>query len=103
MHHYTDYRWLRGFNIIPSWGARIEQAWWEYDPSRFREEAALATQTHANCIRLWIESPLGRIRVAGTWISSRDMTMNHKSDEECLHGFTTGRMRLSFRRTHTGR
>ena len=55
MHHYTDYRWLRGFNIIPSWGARIEQAWWDYDPVRFRKEVALATQTHANCIRLWIE------------------------------------------------
>jgi len=31
LHDYPDYRWLRGFNIIPSWGARIEQAWWEYD------------------------------------------------------------------------
>jgi hypothetical protein len=50
-----DYRWLRGFNIIPSWGARIEQAWWDYHPDRFREEVALAPQTHANCIRLWIE------------------------------------------------
>jgi len=49
MHHYTDYRWLRGSNIIPSWGARIEQAWWDYDPGRFHEEAALATQAHANC------------------------------------------------------
>ena len=55
MHNYADYRWLRGFNIIPSWGARIEQAWWDYDPTLFRAEAALATQTHANCIRLWIE------------------------------------------------
>jgi hypothetical protein len=55
IHRYTDYRWLRGFNIIPSWGARIEQAWWDYDGSRFREEAALATSAHANCIRLWIE------------------------------------------------
>jgi len=52
---YPDYGWLRGFNMIPSWGARIEQAWWEYDGDRFREEAALATQAHANCIRLWIE------------------------------------------------
>ena len=55
LHHYQDYGWLRGFNIVPSWGARIEQAWWDYSPDRFREEAALANQTHANCIRLWIE------------------------------------------------
>ena len=52
LHHYRDYAWLRGFNIVPSWGARIEQAWWDYSPDRFREEAALANQTHANCIRL---------------------------------------------------
>lgn len=55
LHSYSEYGWLRGFNIVPSWGARIEQAWWDYDGGRFREEAALATQTHANCIRLWIE------------------------------------------------
>lgn len=55
LHHYQDYAWLRGFNIVSSWGARIEQAWWDYSPDRFREEAALANQTHANCIRLWIE------------------------------------------------
>ena len=55
IHSYSDYRWLRGFNMIPSWGARIEQAWWAYDGSRFRKEAALATQAHANCVRLWIE------------------------------------------------
>ena len=55
LHAYSEYGWLRGFNIIPSWGARIEQAWWDYDGERFREEAALATQTHSNCIRLWIE------------------------------------------------
>ena len=55
LHSYSDYRWLRGFNIIPSWGARIEEAWWNYDGDRFREEAALAVPTHANCIRLWIE------------------------------------------------
>ncbi len=57
IHRYQSYGWLRGFNIIPSWGARIEQAWWDYDPARFREEVALAAQTHANCIRLWIEFP----------------------------------------------
>jgi len=55
MHQYSDYRWLRGFNVIPSWAARIEQAWWDYDPVLFREEVALARGVHANCIRLWIE------------------------------------------------
>ena len=55
IHRYDDYGWLRGFNVIPSWAARIEQAWWDYDAGRFREEIALATQAHANCIRLWIE------------------------------------------------
>lgn len=50
-----DYGWLRGFSIVPSWGARLEQAWWQYDPGRMRAEAALARQVHANCIRLWIE------------------------------------------------
>ena len=55
MHRYTDYSWLRGFNVIPSWGARIEQAWWEYDASKFRKEIALAREVHANAIRLWIE------------------------------------------------
>ena len=39
----------------PSWGARIEEAWWNYDGARFREEVALAKSVHANCIRLWIE------------------------------------------------
>ena len=55
MHRYDNYGWLRGFSLVPSWGARIEEAWWEYSPDRFREEAALATQVHANCLRLWIE------------------------------------------------
>ncbi|MFC1452323.1 hypothetical protein ACFLSJ_03150 [Verrucomicrobiota bacterium] len=55
MHNYTDYGWLRGFNVVPSWAARIEQAWWEYDGRRFREEVALARGVHANCIRLWTE------------------------------------------------
>jgi hypothetical protein len=55
IHRHQSYGWLRGFNVIPSWGARIEQAWWSYHPDCFREEVALATQTHANCIRLWIE------------------------------------------------
>jgi len=55
MHSYDNYGWLRGFNVVPSWGARIEQAWWEYDSQRFRKEIGLAGQVHANCIRLWIE------------------------------------------------
>jgi hypothetical protein len=52
---FSDYAWLRGFSVVPSWGARIEEAWWNYDGSRFREEVALAKEVHANCIRLWIE------------------------------------------------
>jgi hypothetical protein len=55
MHVYPDYGWLRGFSVVPSWGARIEEAWWYYDGARFREEVALAKQVHANCIRLWID------------------------------------------------
>jgi len=55
LHRYDRYGWLRGFNVVPSWGARIEQAWWDYDPQRFRAEIGLARQVHANCIRLWIE------------------------------------------------
>ena len=55
MHVYPDYGWLRGFSVVPSWGARIEEAWWSYDSARFGEEVALARQVHANCIRLWIE------------------------------------------------
>jgi hypothetical protein len=27
LHAYTNYGWLRGFSIVPSWGARIEEAW----------------------------------------------------------------------------
>jgi hypothetical protein len=55
MHIYPNYAWLRGFSVVPSWGARIEDAWWCYDGARFREEVALAKSVHANCIRLWIE------------------------------------------------
>jgi len=55
MHVYSDYAWLRGFSVVPSWGARIEEAWWDYDGGRFREEVALARTVHANCLRLWIE------------------------------------------------
>lgn len=55
LHVYDNYGWLRGFGVIPSWGARIEDAWWDYDGSRMREEIAPAKLLHANCIRLWIE------------------------------------------------
>ena len=55
IHVYPDYGWLRGFSVVPSWGARIEEAWWSYDAGRFREEVALARRVHANCLRLWIE------------------------------------------------
>jgi hypothetical protein len=55
LHVYESYGWLRGFSVVPSWGARIEEAWWSYRGDRFREEVALARQVHANCIRLWIE------------------------------------------------
>ena len=55
LHSYKDYGWLRGFSVVPSWGARIEEAWWSYDGARMREEVALARQVHANCIRLWID------------------------------------------------
>jgi len=55
LHRYDSYGWLRGLNCIPSWGARIEQAWWAYSPDQFRAEMALARTIHSNCIRLWIE------------------------------------------------
>lgn len=57
LHVYPDYGWLRGFSVIPSWGARIEEAWWNYDRDRMLEEVMLARRVHANCIRLWIEFP----------------------------------------------
>ena len=57
INQYSGYGWLRGFSVVPSWGARIEQSWWEYRPERMREEVALARQVHANCLRLWIEFP----------------------------------------------
>jgi hypothetical protein len=55
LHRYSDYGWLRGFSVVPSWAARIEAAWSDYHPDRFREEVALARQVHANCVRIWIE------------------------------------------------
>ena len=55
LHVYENYGWLRGFSVVPSWGARIEDAWWLYDGARMREEIEPARRMHANCIRLWIE------------------------------------------------
>lgn len=55
LHVYPNYGWLRGFGIVPSWGANVVEAWQLYDGARFREEVALAKQVHANCIRLWME------------------------------------------------
>ena len=55
LHVYPDYGWLRGLGMVPSWAARIEDAWWFYDGAKMREEVALARQIHVNCIRLWIE------------------------------------------------
>ena len=55
LHAYPDYGWLRGFSVVPSWSARIEDAWWFYEPGAMRAEVALATQVQSNCIRLWIE------------------------------------------------
>ena len=55
LHVYPGYGWLRGFGMVPSWGATIVEAWQLYDGARFREEVALAKQVHANCIRLWID------------------------------------------------
>jgi hypothetical protein len=72
MHVYSDYAWLRGFSIVPSWGARIEEAWWSYDAARFREEVALAAKVHANCIRLWIEFT--------AWMADPDKVTGHFLD-----------------------
>jgi hypothetical protein len=55
LHAYSDYGWLRGFSVVPSWGATIDEAWLRYDGARMREEVSLARQVHANCIRLWLE------------------------------------------------
>ncbi len=72
LHAYPGYGWLRGFSMVPSWGARIEDAWWLYDGSRMREEAALAKQVHANCIRLWIEFT--------AWMADPDKVTAHFMD-----------------------
>jgi len=55
LHNYEGYGWLRGFSVVPSWGANIGEAWLAYDGARMREEVALARRLNANCIRLWIE------------------------------------------------
>ena len=55
LHVYENYGWLRGLGMVPSWAARIEDAWWFYDGAKMRGEVVLARQVHANCIRLWIE------------------------------------------------
>lgn len=72
LHRYTDYGWLRGFSVVPSWGARIEEAWWRYDRHAMRREVALARQAHANCIRLWIEF--------GPWMARPDEVTAHFLD-----------------------
>jgi hypothetical protein len=72
MHVYPRYGWLRGFSMVPSWGARIEDAWWLYDGARMREEVGLAKQVHANCIRLWIEFT--------AWMADPDKVTAHFMD-----------------------
>jgi hypothetical protein len=72
LHAYADYGWLRGFSVVPSWGARIEEAWWFYQGARMREEVALARTVHANCIRLWIEFT--------AWMADPDAVTRHFLD-----------------------
>ncbi|MBN2296865.1 MAG: cellulase family glycosylhydrolase [Pirellulales bacterium] len=72
MHNYDNYGWLRGFNVVPSWAARIEQAWLLYNPQHFRDEIGLAQQVHANCIRLWIEF--------SAWMSDPDLVTGNFMD-----------------------
>ena len=55
LHVYPDYGWLRGFNYLMPWVARIEDTWWFYDGRKIREDMALACSVHANAIRLWID------------------------------------------------
>ena len=93
LHVYPDYAWLRGFSVVPSWGARIEEAWWNYDPARFREEVALATTVHANCIRLWIDFT--------AWMADPDKISAHFFDAVAAideHGMKT--MPCLFNRWH---
>ena len=93
---YKDYGWLRGFSVVPSWGARIEEAWWLYDGARFREEVGLARQVHANCIRLWIEFT--------AWMADPDKITAHFLDAVAAideAGMKT--MPCLFNRWHDGR
>jgi hypothetical protein len=46
LHVYPDYGWLRGFNYVMPWGARIEDTWWFYDGTKMREDMALARSVH---------------------------------------------------------
>jgi len=51
-----NYSWLRGFSIVPSWAARVEEAWWSYDGAKMRRETFFPRGgCTPNCIRLWIE------------------------------------------------
>jgi hypothetical protein len=96
LHAYSDYGWLRGFSVIPSWAARIEDAWWFYDPARMREEVALATQVHANCIRLWIEFT--------AWMRDPDKITAHFMDAVAAIGDTGMKvMPCLFNRWHDSR
>ncbi|MCU0960884.1 MAG: cellulase family glycosylhydrolase [Pirellulaceae bacterium] len=72
LHSYDRYGWLRGFSVVPSWGARIEEAWWFYDGARLREEVLLARQVHANCLRLWLEF--------SAWMARPDAVTTHFLD-----------------------
>ena len=72
MHNYTDYGWMRGFNVVPTWGARIEEAWWRYDGARLRRELAPLALVSANTVRLWIEFTAWMADPAGVTASFLD-------------------------------
>lgn len=96
MHRYDDYGWMRGFNLVPSWGARIEEAWWRYDPAAFRRELAPLRQAHANTIRLWIEFT--------AWMADPELVTAHFLDALAAideHGMKT--MPCLFNRWHDRR
>ncbi|HEY3398279.1 MAG TPA: cellulase family glycosylhydrolase [Armatimonadota bacterium] len=96
LHRYSEYGWLRGFNLVPSWGARIEQAWWDYDPAAFRRELAPLRLLHANTIRLWLEFTAWMADPAGVLASFLDAVA--AADE---HGLKT--MPCLFNRWHDAR
>lgn len=96
LHAYDDYGWLRGFSVVPSWGARIEEAWWSYRPERMREEVSLARQVHANCIRLWIEFT--------AWMADPDqVTANFLDAVKAIAEAGMKTMPCLFNRWHDGR